>query len=269
MRFVILILLLTFPQVLVGCAPAADIAAEEEGVRATSAQWLEFAQERDASGVASLFAEDGALFWEDRPPTAGPAAIEDFMRRQFAEAPADGGEFGPDRVFVAASGDLAVEQGTFSSPTEEGRYITVYKKVEDDWKVAADMSLNTSPHGGAPAWAQESLARWYESFNARDAEALADLYTTDARVGEAQGRSAIIQSFQDDWAESDATCSGGYDDFFVVGTIAAGRGRDVCEVNASDGSGSTTVHSRWLALYEQQPDGTWLCIRDRGEQAGS
>ncbi len=250
-------------------SPAVDMAAEEEGVRAMSAQWLEFSQDGDASGIAGLFAEDGALFWEDRPPTAGPAAVEEFMRRQFAEAPAEGAEFGPDRIHVAASGDLAVEQGTYSSPANEGRYITVYKKVEDAWKVAADMSLDTSPDGGAPAWAKESLARWYETFNARDAEALADLYTADARVGDARGRSAIIQSFQDDWAENDATCSGGYDDFFLVGTIAAGRGRDVCTVTPSDGSEATTVHSRWLALYEQQPDGTWLCIRDRGEQAGS
>jgi ketosteroid isomerase-like protein len=245
------------------------MAAEEEGVRATSAQWLEFSQGGDAAGVASLFAEDGALFWEDRPPTAGPAAVEEFMRRQFAEAPAGGGDFGPDRIFLAASGDLAVEQGTFTEATDEGRYLTVYKKVGEDWKVAADMSLDATPHGGAPAWAQESLARWYETFNARDAEALADLYAVNARVGDAQGRSAIVQSFQDDWAESDATCSGGYDDFFVVGTIAAGRGRDVCTVNPADGGESTTVYSRWLALYEQQPDGTWLCIRDRGEPVGS
>jgi ketosteroid isomerase-like protein len=216
-----------------------------------------------------LFAEDGAVYWEDRPPTSGPEAIEDFMGRQFAENPGGEGGFSPDRVDVAASGDLAVEQGTYNTPNEAGRYITVYRKIGSDWKVAADMSLSTSPDGGAPAWARESLARWYETFNARDVQGLADLYTADARVGDARGRAALIQRFRAGWAESDDSCSGGYDDFVVVGSIAAGWGRDVCMVTPADGGSPTTVYSNWLAVYERQADGSWLCIRDYGEPLGS
>jgi uncharacterized protein (TIGR02246 family) len=255
--------------VLAGCAPRVDVAAEEEAVRATSAQWLEYSKARDASGVASLFAEDGAVYWTNRPPTAGPEAIELFMRRQFAENPSGEGSFAPDRVDVAASGDLAVEQGAYQSSTDAGRYVTVYRKVGGEWKVAADMSLSARPHGGAPDWAQESLARWYETFNARNAEGLADLYTADARVGDARGRAAIVRQFRSEWAESSASCSGDYDDFVVVGSIAAGRGRDICTVTPADGGPATTVHSRWLATYERQTDGRWLCIRDYGEPTGS
>lgn len=180
-----------------------------------------------------------------------------------------GGSFGPDRIEVAASGDLAVERGAYQSPTDEGRYVTVYRKVGGAWKVAADMSVSMSARGGAPDWAQESLARWYEAFNGRDVQALADLYTPDARVGEARGRAAIIRRFQSDWAESNASCSGDYDDFAVVGSIAAGQGRDLCTVTPADGGPATTVHSRWLAMYERQADGSWLCIRDFGEPTGS
>jgi uncharacterized protein (TIGR02246 family) len=241
--------------VLVGCAPGVDVAAEEEAVRATSARWLELSRQRDASGVAGLFAEDGAVYWEDRPPTSGPDAIEAFMSRQFAENPGGEVDFGPDRIDVAASGDLAVEQGAYDDLNDTGRYITVYRKIGSDWKVAADMSLNTSPDGGAPQWARESLARWYETFNARDVQGLANLYTADARVGGAQGRAAIIELFQAGWAESDESCSGGYDDFVVVGSIAAGWGRDVCVVTPSDGGSPTTVYSNWLAVYERQADG--------------
>lgn len=254
--------------VLAGCAPRVDVAAEEEAVRAISARWLEFSKARDAAGVAALFAEDGAVYWTNRPPTSGPEAIEAFMRRQFAENPSGGGSFAPDRVDVAASGDLAVEQGVYDSPTDAGRYLTVYRKVGGEWKVAADMSLSARPHGGAPDWARESLARWYATFNARDAQGVADLYTADARVGDARGRAAIIRRFQSEWAETRASCSGDYDEFVVVGSIAAGRGRDLCTVTPAEGGAATKVHSRWLAMYERQPDGSWLCIRDYGEPAG-
>ena len=255
--------------VLVGCAPRVDVAVDEEAVRATSARWLEYSKARDASGVASLFATDGSVYWEDRPPTSGPEAIEAFMSRQFTENPSGEGSFAPDRVDVAASGDLAVEQGTYESPSDAGRYVTVYRKVGGEWKVAADVSLSTSPHGGAPDWAQQSLARWYERFNARDGQGLAGLYAADARVGDARGRAAIIRRFQTEWAERNASCGGDSDDFVVVGSIAAGRGRDICTVTPADGGPPTTVHSRWLAMYERQVDGSWLCIRDYGEAAGS
>ena len=58
---------------------------------------------------------------EDRPTTSGPEAIEAFMAREFAENPGAEGGFEPDRIDVAASGDLAVEQGCMSvKQTERG-----------------------------------------------------------------------------------------------------------------------------------------------------
>jgi ketosteroid isomerase-like protein len=159
---------------------------------------------------------------------------------------------------------LAVEEGAFQNPVDQGRYITVYQKVGDAWKVAADMSVSTAPNGGAPDWAQTQLERWYETFNARDAAGIADTYSSDAVVGDARGRQAIMARFEADWAESDAVCSGQFDGFEVRGTIATGWGRDTC-VTPGDGGEAATERSNWLAVYEQQADGSWLCIRDYGE----
>jgi len=247
-----------------GCTPAVDTAAEEEAIREVAASWLELSQRQDAAGVAGLFAEDGAVYWEDRPATSGVDAIEAFMTREFAENPSAEGGFAPDRIDVAASGDLAVEQGTYQALSDQGRYITVHRKIGGEWRVQTDMSVSTAPDGGAPDWAREGLANWYERFNARDAEGMADLYTADARVGDVQGRAAIIRDFQNDWAEDNRSCSGGFDDFVVVGSIASGWGRDTC-VGASDGGDPTTTRSNWLSMFERQADGTWLMIRDRGE----
>jgi uncharacterized protein (TIGR02246 family) len=247
-----------------GCEPQVDMAVEEEAVRAMGTAWQTFDDERNAAGVAGLFAADGSAYWEARQPAQGPQEIELFMAEGYAFDPGGEGSWGSDRLHLAASADLAVEEGAFQSPADEGRYMTVYKKVGGEWKVAADMSVSTAPNGGAPAWAQALLDRWYETFNARDAAALADTYTSDAVVGDSRGRQAIMARFEADWAESDAVCSGHFDGFEVRGTIATGWGRDTCVTPGAGGEG-TTERSSWLAMYEQQADGSWLCIRDYAE----
>jgi len=245
-----------------GSGPAVDLAAEEEAVRVVSARWLAFDGEQDAAGVAGLFAPDGTVLRQNRQPASGPQAVEAFIAEEYAFSSGGAGSFGPERVDVAVSGDLAVEHGTWESPTDEGRYITLYRKVGGDWMVAADMSLNTAPNGGAPAWANEHLAEWYEAFNARDAERLADNYTADARIEGAQGRQAIIARYRANWAEADDVCSGGFDGFEVVGPIAVGWGRDTCTATQAGEGPTATARLHWLAVYEQQVDGSWLCSRD-------
>ncbi len=124
----------------------------------------------------------------------------------------------------------------------------------------------TASAGDVPAWASEQLlAPWYDAFNAQDAERLADLYTPDAQVGTGNGRSEIIAGFESQWADTKISCSGAYDGFQIVGNLATGWGRDTCTQAPKSGGESKTVHSRWLAVYERQPDGSWLCSRDLSE----
>lgn len=245
------------------CEPRVDVAVEEQAIRDIAAHWASLDDQRDATGVAALFAEDGTVIWDDRAPARGREAIERHMARAYLENPSGEGSWGPESIDVAASGDLAVEQGAWQNPGSEGRYMTIHKKVEGEWRIVADMSIDTPPNGGAPTWAVEGLADWYVAFNGRDAEALADLYAANARTGGGQGRAGIIASFQAGWAESDETCEGGYDGFRVVGGVAAGWGRDFCTDRQT---GEVSSVSRWLSVHEQQSDGTWLMIRDWGEE---
>ena len=180
--------------------------------------------------------------------------------------PGGGGTFAPDRIDVSASGDLAVEQGAWQAPGDNGRYMTLHKKVDGAWRVVADMSLSQAPNGGAPEWAQALLSGWYDDFNARDARALASrYYTADARVGAVRGRAAIVALFEAGWRESDEVCSGSFSNFQVVGTVATGWGVDTCVETPAGGGEGTTTYSRWIGVYEQQADGRWLCTRDIGE----
>ncbi len=244
---------------LAACAPQPDLAVEEQAIRDISASWMAMDEAKDAAGIASLFADDAGVYWEQRAPARGSAAILAHMQRAQDENPSGEGGFGSDRIDIAASADLAVEQGAYENPADQGRYITVHKKVGDEWKVLADMSVSMAPDGGAPDWAVKSLSDWYAAYNARDASTIATLYARNARVGGAQGRNAIIANFRAGWAETADTCSGAYDGFEIVDDIAAGWGRDVCTL-----AGATTL-SRWLTFHERQPDGSWLMIRDRGQ----
>ena len=137
--------------------PAVDLAAEEQAIRALSMRWLELEQARNAAGIAALFAEDGMLVRGEEQPVEGIGAIEASLAEDHAEDPTAVTTWSTDRVEVAAAGDLAVEHGTWSatglgadgSGTDQGKYVTVYRKVNGTWKVVTDVSVSTQAAGAA------------------------------------------------------------------------------------------------------------------------
>jgi uncharacterized protein (TIGR02246 family) len=136
-----------------------DMAAEEQAIRAVSARWLELERSDDAAGIAALFTADGIVFREDRDPIAGQSAVQAHMVRSFQENPTEIVDWSTDHVDIAASGELATERGSWSvknsglsgTVEDHGSYITVYRKIDGEWKVLADMSVSTAPAAATPA----------------------------------------------------------------------------------------------------------------------
>lgn len=128
-----------------------DLAAEEQAIRAISLKWLEIDKARNASGQTALFADDGTVFRENEGPYVGHSAIQNYYNHFYEKNPDYAPNWGTDHVNVAASGDLAVEYGSWreknpdGTEKDHGKYITVYRKMNGVWKVAADMSLSTKP----------------------------------------------------------------------------------------------------------------------------
>ena len=126
-----------------------DTAADEQQIRNLDTQWLQAVNSKDATSVANMYADDGALL----PPNAPMASGHDAILSTWTSLLATPGltiNFAPTKVVVASSGDLAVDIGTYTattstadpaaSPTAEtGKYVVTWVKRNDEWKVLTDM----------------------------------------------------------------------------------------------------------------------------------
>lgn len=140
--------------VLAGCAadtnPVTDLAAEERAIRAVDRRMLAAAQGNDPSTFGAAFTEDGRMLFPNMDAVVGREAITAKATEDFA-VPGFTLSWQPTHVEIARSGDLAVSSGTYElalttpgGPVEDrGKYMTVWRKVDGEWKVAADM-MNTS-----------------------------------------------------------------------------------------------------------------------------
>jgi ketosteroid isomerase-like protein len=135
---------------------ATDTKADADSVRALSKRWLELANARDSVGISRLFADDGYEYVSNAPAAKGPADVAKALGPQFR--PKDLKDtFETSDVVVAASGDLAVERGTYhvsytdakgKHVDDHGNYITTWKKVGGQWKVLHDISASEVPAPG-------------------------------------------------------------------------------------------------------------------------
>ncbi|QKG72721.1 SgcJ/EcaC family oxidoreductase [Erythrobacter mangrovi] len=136
-------------------AASADPAAEEAAIRVKIAQWLDLIKAKDAAAIAQMYAEDGAFMPPNAPIGKGRAAIEQNWAAMMG-APGFDLTFAPEQIIVASSGDMALDRGTYrlvvapegTEQIDTGKYVVVWRKVDGDWKAAADIINSDLPAGG-------------------------------------------------------------------------------------------------------------------------
>ena len=117
--------------------------AQKAEIEAVNAKWIEFFNKGDFAGVRSLYTADATAFPPGSAMVRGDAAIG-AMWKSIAE------EVGDPKLLtldVKALGPSAAQEiGTFSLKTKgpnpkdvTGRYLVVWEKVGNDWKLAADI----------------------------------------------------------------------------------------------------------------------------------
>src|SRR5574338_764818 len=109
---------------------AGDAAADERAIREHVDHWLELVKAKDASSIAQLYAEDGAVMPPNAPIGKGRAAIEKTWASMM-QTPGFDLTFAPEEIIVSSSGDLALDRGTYrltfdsagTSQTDIGKYV--------------------------------------------------------------------------------------------------------------------------------------------------
>lgn len=134
-------------------APPVDLAKEEAAIRATDAEWLAAAKARDVEKTIAFWSDDAVILQPETPAIVGKAAIRKYVAEAFA-SPDFSITFSPERVVVAASGDMTYETGndvmTFRGPdgkvvTANTRGVVVWRKQADGaWRAAVDI-WNAAP----------------------------------------------------------------------------------------------------------------------------
>jgi uncharacterized protein (TIGR02246 family) len=145
-------------------APKVDAAAEEQAIRAQVAAFNKALASYDVAAIDSLYAPDAVLLPPNQERRTGTASVEQsFAGLEPLKATM---VLTPVAITIAASGDLAVEEGSwvYTMPTpdggtfkDNGKYLVAWKKADGKWRVQIDTwnSDNAPPAPAAPAAAKK------------------------------------------------------------------------------------------------------------------
>jgi uncharacterized protein (TIGR02246 family) len=129
--------------------------ADEQAIRGQVDRWLELVKAKDAAGIAALYAEDGAVMPPNAPIGKGRAAIQQTWA-SLMQTPGFALTFAPEQIVVSASGDMALDRGTYhlaiaphgTAQSDTGKYVVVWRKIGGEWKAAADIFNSDLPASG-------------------------------------------------------------------------------------------------------------------------
>jgi uncharacterized protein (TIGR02246 family) len=136
-------------------AAATNVAMDEQAIRAQVDRWLKLVKDKDAAGIAALYAEDGAVMPPNAPIGKGRSAIQQTWASMM-HTPGFDLTFVPEQISVSSSGDMALDRGTYklavapngTAQSDAGKYVVVWRKVAGEWKAAADIFNSDLPVAG-------------------------------------------------------------------------------------------------------------------------
>ena len=136
-------------------AAATDAATVRTEIEAIADRFEQALLAEDAGTIGTMYAEDAVALPPGAPRAEGSPAIESMFASWFEQVPApEGFTLTTDDVQLAGSGDIAYEIGTYTSRgtspageayDETGKYVVVWKNVDGEWKIAADIWNGDAP----------------------------------------------------------------------------------------------------------------------------
>jgi uncharacterized protein (TIGR02246 family) len=150
--------------VLVGsCArpPAEDPAATRAGIVATDRAFTAAFAARDAQAIALLYTEDAVVMPPNAESVTGREAIGNFWA-SFLLLPVK--EVRLELADIHGAGDTVTSEGRFTllddqdRPVDGGKYLVVWKKTPQGWRMYRDIWNADAPAAASPADTTTSLA---------------------------------------------------------------------------------------------------------------
>jgi len=136
---------------------AADQKAAETALASALDRFVVHYNSGHVDSVLTFFAPDAHLMPPNTPTIVGHAALKTALEQALAAKP----QLKLVTEAVAASGDLAVERGTYeetvtppgstTAVTDRGKYLTHWHRIGGQWLIVDDMAnSDLPPPGGAP-----------------------------------------------------------------------------------------------------------------------
>lgn len=114
----------------------ADPAADRTALQEITATYQTAIRAGDHATIAALHTDDAVIHPANRPAERGRAALDAYFEATDSE-PEDL-TFTTETLEIAESGDLAYEVGTTTGPGMAGKYLTVFRRTPDGWRIVAD-----------------------------------------------------------------------------------------------------------------------------------
>ena len=132
--------------------PKIDMAAEERSIRALDERWAPAVAMSDVEAAVALYTPDATLLWQDAPAAKGTDAIRTTWAAVM-KTPGRKLSVVPERVEIAAAGDIATDVGRLESQLSTtggpvdvvSKYLHVWHKVGTEWKLYYSMAHSNAP----------------------------------------------------------------------------------------------------------------------------
>lgn len=136
--------------------PTVDAAAIKTTIADINQRYVAAVAARDVDAVVNVYAADARLLPANGPRADGHDAIRAAWG-DFLKTPGLNMSFTSSDLTVSEAGDMAIDIGayhmTMTGPKGEsiqdvGKYVTIFKKVGDEWKISVDTFNTDTPIAG-------------------------------------------------------------------------------------------------------------------------
>ena len=117
-------------------------------------KFIEAFKRGDAAAVASLYAEDAKLLPPNQRTARGREAIRQFwqgvmdMGVKEADIEIQEVEAQDDTAYEVGRYTLTIQQGNGERASDAGKYVVIWKRQGDGWKLAVDIFNSDTPTAG-------------------------------------------------------------------------------------------------------------------------